>query len=101
MCGYTYVIYNCCDEHKEYDGIRVITVEYCDNRPVSADGCLFSTDPRDCPFATGVCLGESGFACDGCVGEYFLEPDHDGINKEKHALDDFEDDSDEDDLDEE
>ena len=96
MCGYTYAIYNCCDKPNEYDGIRVLTVEYCDNRPVSADGCLHSTDPRDCPFATGECLGESEVVCDGCVDEYFMEHDHDGIKREKHAIDDFVDSSDDD-----
>ena len=95
MCHYTYTLCICCHDSKEYDGICVDTMEYCGNRPVSADGHLDATDPRDCPSATGECLGESDFICEECNKDYLMEPDYDGLEEDGVPRDFFWSDSDE------
>ena len=95
MCHYTYEICVCCNNDKEYDGTCVLSVEYCDNRPVSADGYLHHTDFRDCPSATAECLGLSDFFCHECSQEYFMEYDRDGFNTDKYGMNQFSDESDE------
>lgn len=99
MCHYTYTLYVCCDEPKEYDGVRVLEVEYCDSCPISSDGRLFDDDFFHCPYATGECLGDSMYRCEECSEARNMEHDHDGLNVDKEPDgDEFSDCSDEEDV---
>ena len=94
MCHYTYLLFVCCSEPKEQDGVYILDVEYCDNCPVSSDGYLFDDDFFHCPNATGECLGDSDYACPTCSETLNVENDHDGLNIDRKPDDDCSDCSD-------
>ena len=82
MCHYIYLLYDCCSEPKEYDGVQVLNVIYCDNCPLSADGRLYGDDFFHCPYSTGECLGCSPWFCRGCSFTYRMEDDGDGRRRD-------------------
>ena len=96
MCHYTYALYICCDEPKEFDGVDVLDVEYCSNCPVSADVQLFDDNFFHCPYATAECIGDSDWLCPECAEPLGLEDDQDGLNEDREPDDDFSEYSDDD-----
>ena len=69
-------------------------MEYCNERPVSADGYSYDDDFFHCPKSTGDCLGDSDFLCPECKEPYMMEDDGDGLNRDRVPYDDFSDYSD-------
>ena len=94
MCHYTYLLFVCCSEPKEYDGVDVLDVEFCNECPVSSDGSLYDDDFFHCPKATGECLGDSDAGCPACSQTAVMEDNNDDLDKDKEPYDDFSDYSD-------
>ena len=94
MCHFTYLLFVCCGEPKEHDGIDLLDVEYCNECPVSSEGYLYDDDFFHCPNATGECLGDSDLRCPECKQAYVMEDNNDDLNKDKEPDDDFSDHSD-------
>ncbi|CAD6574290.1 MAG: hypothetical protein ASARMPREDX12_006495 [Alectoria sarmentosa] len=94
MCYYTYTIYTCCSEPKEYDGVRVFDVIYCNDCPLSADSRLYDDDFFHCPNAIADCLGDSMYYCPECSRTGVMEDNGDEMDRNKDPYDDFSEDSD-------
>ena len=89
MCYYEYLFYVCCSDDKEYDGIDLVDVEYCNECPLSSDGQMYDDDFFHCPYATAECLGGSDRSCPACRESAVMEDNHDDLDKDKEPDDDF------------
>ena len=94
MCYYTYTIFTCCSEPKEYDGVRVFDVIYCNDCPLSADSRLYDDDFFHCPNVIADCLGDSMYCCPECSRTGVMEDNGDEMDRNKDPYDDFSEDSD-------
>lgn len=89
MCHYTYLLYVCCSEPKEYDGVDVLDVIFCNNCPLSSDSCLYDDDFFHCPYVTAECLGDSYFCCHECSQTASMEDNNDDVVRDKDPPDTF------------
>ena len=94
MCHYTYLLFICCSEPKESDGVDILDVEFCNNCPLSPDGTLYDDDFFHCPYVTAECLGDSDLMCRECALLFAMEDNNDDIDQDKVPDDDFSDYSD-------
>ena len=89
MCHYIYTLFVCCDEPKEYDGVNVLDVTYCQHCPVSADSRLYDDDFFHCPSVTSECLGDSVYRCHECSRDALMQDGNDDRNGDNDPVDDF------------
>ena len=89
MCHFIYLLFVCCSEPKEDDGVDVLDVEFCNNCPLTADGCLYGDDFFYCPYITSECLGDSDYKCQECSEIDLLEDNNDDKDADKDPYDDF------------
>ena len=95
MCHYIYTLFVCCDEPKEYDGVNVLDVTYCQHCPVSADSRLYDDDFFFCLSVTSECLGDSVYRCHECSRDALMQDGNDDRNRDNDPVDDFSEYSDE------